>query len=232
MLSNAITPSVMAASITWPLPEREASSRAASRPDEQHHAAAAKIGDEIQWRNRLAAAFADQVQRAGEREVIDVVPRRMRERSGLAPARHAPVDELRIARETDVRPHAETLGDAGPEAFDQRIRAVDEPQQRRDSRRALQVERDRPTVAQQGIDRIGFLGLRRGAVDADDRRTHVGQHHGAERRWTQPREFDDPDSLQRSHAFQPHDVLRATAFLPLARLRGKRILRGLSHTAG
>ena len=113
----------------------------------------------------------------------------------LAPARHAPVDELRIARETDFRPDTEALGHAGPEAFDQRIRAVNEPQQRRNARRTLQVERDRPSVAQQGVDRIGFPGWRRGTVDADDRRTHVGKHHGAERRWTQPREFDDPDSL-------------------------------------
>ena len=50
-------------------------------------------------------------------------------------------------------------------------------------------------LAQQGIDRIGFVRLRGGAIDPDDCRTHVGQHHGAERRRTEPRKFDDPDSL-------------------------------------
>ena len=51
----------------------------------------------------------DCVQRADERDVIEIVPRRLGERSGLAPTRHAPIDELRISLEADIRAEAHAL---------------------------------------------------------------------------------------------------------------------------
>ena len=72
-------------------------------------------------------------ERAGERDVVDVVAGRVRERPVLAPAGHAAVHEPRVAGEADVGPEAEALGDAGPEALDQRVGRLDEPQHRLDA---------------------------------------------------------------------------------------------------
>ena len=46
---------------------------------------------------------ADCMQRAGEGYVVDVMTRRVRQRSVLAPAGHAPVDESGITSQADVR---------------------------------------------------------------------------------------------------------------------------------
>ena len=49
------------------------------------------------------------------------MPGGLRQRSVLAPAGHAAVDQLRIACEAVLRSDAQTLGDAGPIGFEQRI---------------------------------------------------------------------------------------------------------------
>ena len=67
-------------------------------------------------------------ERAGERDVVDVVAGRVRERPVLAPAGHAAVHEPRVAGEARVGADAEPLGHAGPEALDQRVGLLDQAQ--------------------------------------------------------------------------------------------------------
>src|SRR6266496_5975396 len=87
--------------------------------EREHEPAAAHVADERRRRPRLSAWWRAERERAGECEVVDVVARRVGERPCLAPARHAPVDELGIARETDVGTEAVALHDAWAEPLDQ-----------------------------------------------------------------------------------------------------------------
>ncbi len=74
----------------------------------------------------LRAGPAEVRERAGERDVVDVVAGGLRVRAVLTPARHPAVDELRVAGEARVGPDPESLGDAGPEALDERVGLLDE----------------------------------------------------------------------------------------------------------
>ena len=83
---------------------------------------------------RLARA-ADRLERAGQRDVVDVVAGGVGVRAVLAPAGHAAVDEPRVAGEADVGAEAEALGHAGPEALDERVGLLDELRARSRRRR-------------------------------------------------------------------------------------------------
>ena len=75
----------------------------------------------------LLAGATEVRERAGERDVVDVVAGGLRHRTVLAPAGHAAVDELRVAGETHVGAETEPLGHA---------RAVALERARRPARRA------------------------------------------------------------------------------------------------
>ena len=68
---------------------------------------------------------------------------RVRQRPGLAPARHPAVDQPRVARQRDVGAQPQPLHHAGPEALDQHVGALSAGQRERDPGRRLQVERER-----------------------------------------------------------------------------------------
>ncbi len=69
-----------------------------------------------------ASTFGSDVpQHAGEREVVDVVADVVGERAVLAPAGHARVDEPVVAGAARVGTDTESLGDAGPEPFEQHV---------------------------------------------------------------------------------------------------------------
>ena len=125
-------PSTIAASITWPWPERPASTSAHATPNAMQHAAATEVADDVDRRRRLRAGPPEVRERAAERDVVDVVPGGLRVRTVLAPAGHAAVDELRVPGEAGVGPDAEPLGHAGPEALDERIGLLDEREHRLD----------------------------------------------------------------------------------------------------
>jgi len=96
---SSAQPSLMAASTTCPA-ERRASSRAPAA-DQQQHGAAAIVGDQIQRRRRPAIRPADGVQRARQRQIIDIVTGGRRQRPGLAPTGHPTVDQAWLrARQT------------------------------------------------------------------------------------------------------------------------------------
>ena len=84
---SRLAPSTIAASTTWPRPERCASQQRREHADEQQHRAAAEVADEVQRRHRPLAGPADGVQRAGERDVVDVVARRAAPSARPGPSR-------------------------------------------------------------------------------------------------------------------------------------------------
>jgi hypothetical protein len=95
-------------------------------PEREQEPATAEVAEEVERRHPRLARPADHRERAREGDVVDVAPGGLRSRPGLAPAGHAAVDEGRPAREARVRPDAEALGNAGPEALDERVGALDE----------------------------------------------------------------------------------------------------------
>jgi hypothetical protein len=164
----------------------------------QQHAAPAEVADEREGRDRRPAGPADHRQRAGEGDVVDVPSRRLGDRPVLAPAGHPPVDQRRPPGQARVRPEAQPLGDAGPEALDQGIGPLDQPQDRVPPLRVLQVDADR--AAAPGVDVPARCGPadRVGPVDPQHLGPHVGQHHGGERAGPDPRQLDDAETRERS----------------------------------
>ena len=86
-------------------------------------------------------------ERAGERDVVDVVAGRVRERTVLTPTGHPPVDQARVVLEARIGTDPEPLGDTGPERIDERVRALDHLQHARDALGVLQVDGHRPSAA-------------------------------------------------------------------------------------
>ena len=122
----------------------------------QEQRAAAKVADQVQ-RDRRALGRPDGMQRAGQREVIDVVTRHLRVGSALAPTRHASVHQPRVARESDVRPETQPLHDARTMSLDERIRLLDQLQRRFAALRATSGRDDRTPPARferVAVDRI------------------------------------------------------------------------------
>ena len=166
--------------------------------------AAAVVAHQVQRRHRLAAGRADGMQRAGQRDVVQVVPGRLRQRAALAEAGHAAVDQARIARMAVGRAQAQALGHAGAEALDQHVGAGDQAHHGVAAGRRLQVQRHRAPVAPADLEALVHrhaqaAGL--GAVDAHHVGAHVGQQHGAHRAGADAGQFDDAQSFQRSHGW-------------------------------
>ena len=63
------------------------------------HRSAAEIADQILWEDRRFTGFADGRKRAGDRNVIDVMARRVSQRAILTPPCHTREDETRIGLE-------------------------------------------------------------------------------------------------------------------------------------
>ena len=139
------------------------------------------------------------MQGAGPGDVPDVVPHRRGQRPVLSPPGHPGVDQPGIAAQADVGPGAETLGHPGPEALEQHVGRVDEPQQRVDGTGVLEVQHGGPAAAVQQL-KLGPSPAGAGPVDAQHGRAGVGEHHGAERHRPDARELEHPDPGQRPAA--------------------------------
>ena len=174
----------------------------AQHADGEVHAAAAEVADQVERRHRNLSLAGDRRQRAGQRDVVDVVAGHLRVGAFLTPAGHPAIDNLRVALEADVGTEAEAFHDAGTEAFEQRVRALDQLERDFDALWILEVERDRASAAGEQIaGRVGrrFSGRVRGAIDAHDVGAHVGQDHAAERARSDALEFNDAYPAERSH---------------------------------
>ena len=144
-------PSTIAASTTWPWPLRCASSSAQTTPKARNIPPPPKSPTRFSGGTGACAGAAEVRERAGERDVVDVVAGGLRERPVLAPAGHPPVDEARVAGEALVGPDAEALHHARAEALDERVGALDQVEQRRHAVGVLQVDGDVAPAAQQHV---------------------------------------------------------------------------------
>ena len=185
-----------------PAPRTLALEQRGENAESEQHAAAAEVTNQVERRERRLALAADRSERARDRNVVDVVPRHLGHRAGLAPTRHAAVDDCGVSLETDVGSEAQPLGHTRSEALDQGVGLLDEFEQCAKTRLALQVECDRATPACQEGKLRDIQSRACGAIDADDFRTHVREHHGAEGARPDAADFDDAQSGERAGEFQ------------------------------
>jgi hypothetical protein len=224
--SNA-DPSTIAASTTWPFPEDRASCSA--------HASPAEIPDQVERGQGSLAAALHRAEHSRDRDVVDVMTRHHRHRAVLAVTGHAAVDEPRVAGEQFIRPEAEPLHDTGPESLDQRVGGVDEPQHEASILVALEVDRDQRSPAVhdvRGADDEARVARGLRALEAQDVRAHVGQHHRGERAGADAPDLDDLESLKWAcHGLKVAPVWHIRAS-PASRAGSFSLSRGGSNTTG
>ena len=186
IVMSTAAPSTMAASIDLALAAALGLEQGADHAEGEEHAAAAEVADHVERRHRRLAGPAEVGQRAGQRDVVDVVARttrrtgpswpqpvmrpntsfglRARQTSGPTPRR-----SITPGRKPSMRASADSTSSSSastPSGF----------------LRSMAIER-RPRL--QHVAATASSGSRLadvlGPVDADDVGAHVGQHHGAER---------------------------------------------------
>ena len=158
---------------------------------------ASVVGDQVQRHDRSLARPRGVPQRAGDRAVVDVVAGQRRPGTGLAPAGHPAVDQARVHRPAVLRPEAEPLGDAGPEALDQQVGLGDQRQGLGAPRVGAQVDHAGGATAQQRVP-AGHVAQRLAPrpIQPDARGTEVGQHHPGVRHRADPAELHEPHAGQ------------------------------------
>ena len=134
-------PSTIEASTTWPSPGLASLDDRGEDPEREHHAAAAEVADEVEREQRPLALPRDRAERAGERDVVDVVAGHRGHRALLPVAGHPPVDELRVALRDVLGPEPEPLHHPRAKALDQRVGRRAEPQREVPAGRRLQIAR-------------------------------------------------------------------------------------------
>ena len=168
------------------------------------HRTAAEIADEVLRRHRQFATLADGIQCAGNGNVIEIVPRGLRQRTFLSPTGHAGIDEARIGFEHGIRAKAQPLHHPGAVTFDQHVgmseRFLDEGL----PVLAFQVHcHTVPRAFHHRVHRLVPCPL-----DTDDFGAHIGEHHRRVRTRADTLEFDDLEACQRTVARHCFSLLR------------------------
>ena len=179
-----------------PLPRRLAFHEGGEDPEHEEHRAAAEVADHVQRRHRAVVGPSDRVQHTGQRDVVDVVAGRLGERSVLAPSGHPGVDKAGVACGDGVGPEPEALHDAGPEALDQHVGALEQAHHRLDVTRVLEVRLDDRAAALLRVGDPPLLGQQAGPLDADDVGTEVGEQQRGVRTGADTGELDDTDTRE------------------------------------
>ena len=174
---------------------------------------AAGVAENGRGRDRLGARTLGQRQNAAQRQIVEIMARRLRQRPILPPAGHPAVDEPRIAFRAIGGAETEPLHHARPVALDQRVGGLDQRHRLLDRLGPLEVERDDPLAAPQRQIRVREVEVvEPRLVRADDRdhfRALVGQHAAGERPRADALELDDFQTGQRTHH---SEVLACGAF--------------------
>ena len=168
----------------------------------QQHPTAAKVANKIERGRWLAAFGADGVQCTGQRDVVDVVSRRVRDGAELAPARHAAVHQPWVAGQTYIWSETQALHHAGTKTFNKHISALDEFEHRFHAVRMFQIHRDTFAPPRQHVGaRRPTDGCR--TINANDLRAHVRQHHSAERARPDALQFNNLQTREWTHCVSP-----------------------------
>ena len=175
------------------------------RGEDAHHdqlAAAAEVGEQVDRRHRCVILGSDVPQHAGERQVVDVVADVAGERTVLAPTGHARVHEASVAGAARIGADAESLGDAGPEPFEQHVGLFAQPQDHLGRVGVLEVDARAAAAAVDHRVRRHETGDVRsgrdigGAVEAQHFGAHVGEQHAGELHRPDVRQLHDADACE------------------------------------
>jgi hypothetical protein len=123
------------------------------------------------------------------------------QRPFLAPAGHASVDQARIAFETNFGTETEAFHHTRSKAFDDHVGLIDESQYDLDAFGFLQIDTDASTTTGEHISgRLAGISTANAirAIDPNDLRTHVREHHPAKGTRADARYFQDLDARQGS----------------------------------
>ena len=173
----------------------------AHHSERKEHSATAEVANHVHGRHRTLTGATEVGQRTGQRDVVDVVTRRVRVHAGLTPTSHTSEHQSRIAGQADVGTNAQTLHDTGPEPLDQCVGRLDQSQQRLHAFGVLQVDGDVATSSLKDVEagRVGGRSAHRlTALNTNDFGAHVRQHHGREGARSDSGDFDDSVASQRS----------------------------------
>ena len=174
-------------------------------PSSDEHRPATEVGDQVQRRDGRPVAVPDGVERAGLRQVVDVVARRHRQRTVLTPAGDAGEDQPRVDRRALVGPDAEPFAGAGPEAVEQHVGLRGEVEQL--LRFVLDVKVDDALAAVQQVDVLGGHLQTAGPAHPHHVGAEVGEHHRGVRAGPDAAEFDDLHPGEGSRVGHAGDVL-------------------------
>jgi hypothetical protein len=171
-------------------------------PEGEVERAAAIVADEIQRWNGRAAHRPDHVERAGQRDVIDVVAGGLRQWPFLTPPSGAAIDQRRPPRQALCRTDAEALHHARPEALDHHVRLRRKREKTYPSQGVLEIDRDRPLVAstkvEAGTERAIEIGWAE-PIHAQHVGAHVAEQHPAEGDRSHRGDLDDFQTVEWPH---------------------------------
>ena len=149
---RSAVPSTMAASTTWPCAGPLGVEQAGDQAEGEQHPAATEVGDQVErWRRELAGP-TDVGERASHGRVGEVMARAVGQRALLAPSGHPAVDEPRVAGRGSGGPDAEPLGHPGPEALEEGVGSLDEPEHDLRAPGGLEVDGHGPRPAAEDVE--------------------------------------------------------------------------------
>jgi hypothetical protein len=112
----------------------------------------AEVADQVERRRWRRPGASDVGLGARQRDVVDVVPGALGQRTGLAPSGHASVHEPGVDRRNDLRSEPEPLGHAGPETFDQHVGRSAQIEEEVEPALVLEVDRDAAAPAVEDVE--------------------------------------------------------------------------------
>ena len=103
------------------------------------HGNISEIAYQVERWYRFVTGQANRMERARERDVVEIMACGLRQRPILPPARHAAIDETPVSLQTNIRSDAGALHDARAESFNQDIRIFKQSKQNFDAIGRLQI---------------------------------------------------------------------------------------------
>lgn len=183
---------------------------------ERHHdrqggveRAAAQVAHLQTGHGRSAIGLCTEAQHTGDRRVVEIVAGTITIWSILTVTADAAEHELRIPFVQGAEADPEAIHDPRPEALHDHVRAVDEMEKYLTSQGVLEIDRQRPLVAVDGVEHRGaaldegrhpaHVVAAGGVLDLDDVGAEIRQQHRAERPWKQPAEVEDSHIVECRH---------------------------------
>ncbi len=135
---------------------------------------------------------------SGHRDIIDVVTCPSSKRASLAPSCDPAIDESRISLQYRLRVQTESFHDPGPKPFDHDICTSQQPLRHLQTSSLFEIQADGTSASVENVISETEQRLGVGAVDPNNVRTHIGEHHPRELYRSDPGKLDDANACKRT----------------------------------